>query len=235
MTQQRDPRLRPRCPWCNAATRSPRPDRLLGALEARRQQTPRLSIYEDPGPTVIRPSPYKRHGTKPPIDGAASGPDGHGHQRGASRTRSRDNIRSCRTSREVLAGKALAALGHIPSGRGRRGKGRLAEPWEPAARRTASGGQTEPHEVTLRGSSGYQARHPCRLIRRDGDPRSALRRPRRQLTEFGSRAHLGQPLPFVRLPTVAAQSWPQTPHRHHAFQPDPAPSAVGSIPPFRVG
>ena len=55
---------------------------------------------------------------------------------------SRDNIRSCRTSRE----------------------GRLAEPWEPAARRTASSGQAEPHEVTLRGSSGYQARHPCRLI-----------------------------------------------------------------------
>ena len=64
---------------------------------------------------------------------------------------------------------------------------------------------------------------------------AAVRRPRRQLTEFGSRAHLGQPLPFVRLPTVAAQSWPQTPHRDHAFQPDPAPSAVGSIPRFRVG
>ena len=48
-----------------------------------------------------------------------------------------------------------------PAGRGSEGGRRLAEPWEPAARRTASSGQTEPHEVTLRGSSGCQARHPA--------------------------------------------------------------------------
>jgi hypothetical protein len=43
VTQPGDPRLRRRCPWCNAATRSPRDQTACSVrsrLEARRQQTP---------------------------------------------------------------------------------------------------------------------------------------------------------------------------------------------------
>jgi hypothetical protein len=79
---------------------------------------------------------------------------------------------------------------------------------------------------------------PCSPLprqRRDGDARSALRRAWRQLAVLGLRAHLGQPLAFVRLRTVAAQSWPQAAHRHHAFKLDPAPSVVGSISGLFVG
>ena len=72
------------------------------------------------------------------------------------------------------SGRPLAALGHIPEGGALKGEreagrtlgGQLADELPAAARPNR-------HEVTLRGSSGYQARHPCRLIRRR-DGRSSL-------------------------------------------------------------